>query len=665
MIRKIGVFDSGVGGAATLSVIQQLLPDAEYRFLSDQAHLPYGDKTLSELVEITTSLVSELRDWGAEIVVIACNTATTKCIRFLRQRFPEITFVGTEPALKVACDRGFKNILLLATPSTINSDQLQRLIIQYVHGQKLTLLPCSGLADVIERGFSVDQLDRPLSAPAETEINQKLNELFSAIDNPAEIDAVVLGCTHYPLIAKQIQCFFPQAELIDGNLGVAKCVQTLCQAQNQIYLDHAAATPVIPKAFAAMQPYFSEQFYNPSAPYLPAKRVREAYEGAKDAIAHVIGAKGVDLVITSGATESINLAFTACSKKGKVLALPIEHVAVLEAAKLHDYALVDVNRAGLIDLDDFRKKLTPEVEFVSVSLANNELGTIQPIAEIAEIIRAERQSRLKNGNSLPLYLHSDASQALNLLDINVARLGVDLLTLNAAKCGGPKGVGTLYIAHGVKLSPVAVGGGQERGLRSGTENVPGVIGFATAAAEAKAHLAGSRKKYQTMATILRQELKQISQNQNLPEPIFLGNPKHQLANFVPVCFPGLDAERLIYKLEQQGIYLSTGAACAANKGSKSHVLAAVGLSDAEIAGSLRISLGSTNTIEQIKDAAGIIVDAVTHEYHRSFSRGSGATARASATTLQRQASSTRHEKNSDDTLSYRNSDKFNGGGIYA
>jgi len=382
----------------------------------------------------------------------------------------------------------------------------------------------------------------------------------------------------------------------------------------QAYLDHAAATPVNPKALAAMTPYFSELFYNPSAPYLPAKHIREAYEAAKDAIAHAIGAKGVDLVITSGATESINLAFTACH--GKVLTLPIEHAAVLEAAKLHDYDLIKVDKSGLIDLADFRQKLTPDVELVSISLANNELGTIQPLAEVAEIIRAERQNRLKAGSQTPLYLHSDASQALNLLDLNVARLGVDLLTLNAAKCGGPKGVGALYQAHGVKLTPITVGGGQERGLRSGTENVPGVIGFATAIADAKAHLASNRKKYQTMSATLRQELNHLAQTDDLPEPILLGNPRHQLASFVPVCFPGIDAERLIYKLEQQGICVSTGAACAANKGNKSHVLAAIGLTDAEIAGSLRLSLGSTNTLDQIKQASEIISEIVIREYRR-------------------------------------------------
>ncbi len=376
-----------------------------------------------------------------------------------------------------------------------------------------------------------------------------------------------------------------------------------------IYLDHAAATPVSDKALQAMLPYFSEQFFNPSAPYLPAKRVREAYESAKDQLAHVIGAKGVDLVITAGATESINLAFTV--SHGKVLTIATEHAAVLEAAKLHDHALVKVDKAGLIDLRDLEHNLSDQVDLVSVSLANNELGTIQPLAEISEIIRRVRQDRLQRGITTPLYLHSDASQALNLLDINVSRLGVDLLTINAAKCGGPKGVGALYITHGVKLAPINVGGGQERGLRSGTENVPGLIGFATAAAEAKSHLSYHRKQYQEMTKILRQELSALQ-----PQPIFLGNPKKQLANFCPVTFPGLDAERLIYRLEGREVYVSTGAACAASKGSKSHVLAAIGLSDAEIAGSLRISLGSTNTVDQIREAARIICEEVTHEYER-------------------------------------------------
>ncbi len=379
-----------------------------------------------------------------------------------------------------------------------------------------------------------------------------------------------------------------------------------------IYLDHAAATPVHPAALKAMLPYFTEQFFNPSAPYLPAKHIREAYESAKNTIARYIGAKGTDLVITAGATESINLAFTVLQSypNSRCLTLTTEHAAVLEVAKAHSRDLIAVHHDGLIDLDDLVQKLNDDVVLVSVSLANNELGTIQPLADIAALIQKTRQARLEREITTPLFLHSDASQALSLLDLNVARLGVDLLTLNAAKCGGPKGIGALYLAHGVPVQPLSLGGGQERGLRSGTENVPSVIGFATAITEAKDHLSGSRKKYTKMAQLLRQALK------NLPETIFLGNLKHQLVSFVPVCFPGLDAERLIYKLEADDIFVSTGAACAANKGAKSHVLAAIGLSDEEIAGSLRISLGLTNTEEQITIAAQKIVEVVQSEYAR-------------------------------------------------
>lgn len=391
-----------------------------------------------------------------------------------------------------------------------------------------------------------------------------------------------------------------------------------------IYLDHAAATPVLPKVLESMLPYFTEQFFNPSAPYLPAKHVRTAYEAAKNDLAHAIGAKGVDLVMTAGATESINLAFTVLNAfpASRCLSLITEHAAVLEATKSHPYDLVAVDRNGLVNLHDLQQKLTDDVVLVSISLANNELGTIQPFSDIANLIREVRQSRLQRGITLPLFLHSDASQALGLIDLNVARLGVDLLTLNAAKCGGPKGVGALYLAHGVPVRPLSLGGGQERGLRSGTENVPGVIGFAIAAAESKKHLAGNRKKYQEMSSYLRQILK------NLPEPIFLGDSKKQLVNFVPVCFPGLDAERLIYKLEAEDILVSTGAACAANKGTKSHVLAAIGLSDAEIAGSLRISLGSTNSQEQIATAAQKIVEIVRNEYARLTERSSKITSRS-------------------------------------
>ena len=372
-----------------------------------------------------------------------------------------------------------------------------------------------------------------------------------------------------------------------------------------IYLDHAAATPVSEKVLKAMEPYFTVDFFNPSAAYLPAKKVAADYEAAKGAIAHAIGAKSSDLVITAGATEANNLAFS-CLGQGKVLYLITEHASVRAVAEKYGGEAVKVLPSGVIDLADLKDKLDDDVQLISVALANNELGTIQPLAEISALIREVKIDRLKRGVKMPLYLHSDASQAINLLDINVARLGVDLLTINAAKVYGPKGVGALYVSHDVRLSPISVGGGQENGLRSGTENVPGVIGFAEAISRAKDHINGNRKKYASWRKMLLQELQGYE----------LINKKHTLDNFVVLCYNGIDAERLIFLLEDQGVYVATGAACAASKGVRSHVLKAIGLSDEQIAGSLRITFGETNTEEQIHEAARIINDAVAKEYER-------------------------------------------------
>ena len=404
------------------------------------------------------------------------------------------------------------------------------------------------------------------------------------------------------------------------------------------------------KVLQAMEPYFSHDFFNPSAAYLPAKKVAAEYEAAKGEIAHAIGAKSTDIVITGGATEANNLALTSVTTIiGRVLASPsrsgarptspspwvvgatprfanlrtplrqdgdatrtpilyleTEHDSVRAIAKKYNGTAIKVLPSGLIDLADLKAKITDDTMLISVSLANNELGTIQPMAEVGAIVRGIKLDRLKRGVIAPLYLHSDASQALNLLDINVARLGVDMLTLNAAKIYGPKGVGALYVAHGVKLLPISVGGGQEQGLRSGTENVPGVVGFATAIKEAKAHIGGNRKKYAGFKKILLSELQDYE----------LVNKKHSLDNFVVLHYKGVDAERLIYLLEEQGVYVATGAACAASKGQKSHVLTAIGLSGDEIAGSLRLTLGETNTEEQIHEAARIINEVVTKEKAR-------------------------------------------------
>ena len=403
------------------------------------------------------------------------------------------------------------------------------------------------------------------------------------------------------------------------------------------YLDHAAATPVSEKVVRAMEPFLTEYFFNPSAAYLPAKQVREEFEDAKNKIAHFIGAKGADLIMTSGATEANTLAFSAINstvsftniKKGdfelstpvfrtnearselpQILVLETEHASVLENAKRYNFEVIKVDRNGVIDLIDLQKKITDATELVSASLANNELGTMQPLAEIAKILREVRLERLKHGNKTQILLHSDASQGLNLMTVNVARIGVDLMTLNAAKVGGPKGVGALYVGHGVRLSPLQFGGGQERNLRSGTENVPGVIGFATAIENLES-VNSSRKKYEKMTDILLNEL-----NRAEIKPVVFGNKKTRLKNFLPVSFPGIDAERLIYKLEKAKVYVSTGAACAASKGESSYVLKAIGANSAEIMGSLRISLGVLNDEENVRKAGKLICQAVDEEAER-------------------------------------------------
>lgn len=399
-----------------------------------------------------------------------------------------------------------------------------------------------------------------------------------------------------------------------------------------IYLDHASATPVSKKVFNAMAPYYTDDFFNPSAPYLPAKKVGTDYEKAKGIIAHSIGAKASDLVITAGATEANNLAFTCVrpktygfgslddsqnsptkhvieeqtSENSRVLYLETEHDSVRMVAQNLGGTAIKVLTNGLIDLNDLKEKITDKTELISISLANNELGTIQPLAEVSSIIREAKIERLKKEIKTQLLLHSDASQALNLLDINVSRLGVDLMTLNSAKVYGPKGVGALYVSHDARLHPLVAGGGQEKGLRSGTENVSGVIGFSVAVGETKKHLNGNRKKYANFRKILLRGL----------EGYELINKKHTLDNFVVLCYNGLDAERLIFLLEEREVYVSTGAACAASKGIRSHVLKAIGLSETQIAGSLRISLGETNDEEQMHEVVKIINSVVAEEKQR-------------------------------------------------
>lgn len=377
-----------------------------------------------------------------------------------------------------------------------------------------------------------------------------------------------------------------------------------------IYLDHAAATPVDAKVQAAMQPFFSEIFYNPSAPYAPAVKARRDYEAAKQVIARTIGAKADDIIMTAGATESINLAFGSVS--GHVVTASIEHHAVLAAAKQHEVTMVAPDEKGIVSAQKVREALQSNTTLVSIALANNELGTIQPLRDIAEVVRHERERRLASGDHTPLYLHTDASQGVGQLDVNVARLGVDMLTLNAAKVYGPKQVGLLWVASAVVVTPSILGGGQERGLRSGTENVAGVIGFAKAMELASAH----RKFESERLSALRDEL-QRRLTHAFPEAVVSGNQKHRLAGHLHISFPNLDAERVLFALEMRGVLVATGSACAANKGTRSHVLTAIGLPPEVADGSLRLTLGRLSNEENTARAADCIVEEITKEYQRS------------------------------------------------
>ena len=211
---KIGAFDSGKGGVAILDAIKKLLPNEEYSYIADSKNCPYGEKSDSELYEIVTNNIKKLQDWGAVIVVIACNTATTKCIDRLREDFPELYFIGTEPAVKLAVDSGAKNILVLATPGTIKSEHLQNILHENQNpNQKIKLLACPGLADAIEFDRDIDTV---------------LQNLFADI-NTDEPEAVVIGCTHYSLIKDKLQSYFPHAKLIDGNNMIANQVKNLTE----------------------------------------------------------------------------------------------------------------------------------------------------------------------------------------------------------------------------------------------------------------------------------------------------------------------------------------------------------------------------------------------------------------------------------------------------
>jgi cysteine desulfurase len=377
---------------------------------------------------------------------------------------------------------------------------------------------------------------------------------------------------------------------------------------NSIYLDYAAATPLDPRVRLSMEPYMQEDFYNPSSPYLAARHVRRDVDAARARVAYWLGARGGEVIFTAGATESINIAIHGVTQQfpgANAIALATEHDAVLQSVARYPHQLAPVLPNGSVDMDALAQLIDDQTVLISVAYANNEVGTIQPLTQIAELVRHVREGRQMSGNKLPLYFHTDASQAAGCLDLHASRLGVDLMTLNGGKIYGPKQTGVLYVKAGTKITSPLTGGGQEGGVRSGTENVPGIIGFATALEIAQDEKKEAISKY----TSMRDEL-QCRILQALPDTIVNGNPRRRLPGSLHLSWPGLDGERLVMLLDERGVMAATGSACAANKQTASHVLVACGMADDAVRGSLRLTVGALTTPGDIERAAGIIIECV-------------------------------------------------------
>jgi cysteine desulfurase len=365
----------------------------------------------------------------------------------------------------------------------------------------------------------------------------------------------------------------------------------------QIYLDYAAATPVDPKVLEAMKPYFTEKFYNPSAIYLSGRQAHRELDDIRAMVAKTLGARPAEIVFTAGATEANNLAIQGVMRqfpKANMLVSSIEHESVLEPARMFRCKEIPADNNGQILLNKLSNLINDQTVLVSVMLVNNELGTIQPLKEAAQILDGVRKKRHQSGNKLPLYLHTDAAQAGNYLDLHVSRLGVDLMSLNGGKIYGPKQSGALYIKAGSQLTPLILGGGQEYGLRSGTENLAADAGFATA-------LQTAQEIRQTEARRIV-ELRQLFEKlikKSIPEAIINGG-QNRAPHLVSVTFPGADNERLMMELDEAGIMCAVGSACSAARNEASHVLTGIGLSEAQARSTLRFSLGRHTTQSDIE-----------------------------------------------------------------
>ena len=366
------------------------------------------------------------------------------------------------------------------------------------------------------------------------------------------------------------------------------------KAMKRIYLDYAAATPIDKRVLRAMTPFFARDFQNPSAFYKEGVFVRKHIEEARKEIAKIIAGHSDEIIFTSGGTEGNNLALQGVvkafgnrvSKKPHVIASSIEHASVrsvLRVLKKRDeieLTEISIGKDGAVSLSELKDALRENTALVSVMQTNNEIGTIEPIAEVAKIIRNFKK---KNNTTFPL-LHTDACQSGNYLELNVERLGVDLMTLNSGKIYGPKGIGALFVRRGVTLKPLIYGGGQEAGLRGGTENVAGIVGFAKALSIAQEMREKESKRLSTLRDYFFTKLKDV-----LPESEINGSLELRLPNNINISIPNTDSGELVARLDAKGIAVSAKSACGANDDETSHVTIALGINENN--GSIRLTLG--------------------------------------------------------------------------
>ncbi|MBT9144902.1 MAG: Cysteine desulfurase IscS [candidate division WS2 bacterium] len=364
----------------------------------------------------------------------------------------------------------------------------------------------------------------------------------------------------------------------------------------KVYLDHAATTPVRTEVLEEMMPYFQEFFANPMSVHHFGQKSAEAVDLARGRATKLLAGSTTDeIIFTSGATESNNLAIYgicfANSDYGKhIITSRIEHHAVLEVChhleKLgYEVTYLPVDCCGLVNPDDVRKSLRKDTILVSVMHANNEIGSIQPIEEISRVVKENSKA----------YFHTDAVQSVGYLDVDINKMGVDLLSISAHKFYGPKGVGALYVRKGTKINPFIRGGGQEGGVRPGTHNVPGIVGLGKAA-----ELVITDKLKESSRVLSLRDKLNSGIEKGIEDVIFNGHPLQRLPNNANFAFLGIDGEALLTAISEQGIYVSTGSACSSGEVEPSHVLLGIGIKPEFARGSLRFSLGRMTNEEDIE-----------------------------------------------------------------